>query len=163
MAPLHDLPGLVIDILGSLDVVRLPVAYGCRDEDDLCPLQGQQPGRFREPLVPADQDTDVGEPGLEYLVSQIPRCEVELFIVPWIVRDVHLPILAQVAAVGVQDDRGVVVQAQSPLLEQAGDNNDAQICCQCAKLPDGWRVPVDYFCQAVQATVHSLAEVAGLE
>ena len=63
-------------------------------------------------------------PGAE---PEIPRREIELFVVLRVVRDVHLPVLAEVAAVGVDDGGRIVVEPFGPLLEQRGDQDHPEL------------------------------------
>ena len=163
MSPLHDLPGIVIAIFGELYILRMPVADGRRDKDDLSSLQSQYSRRLREPLVPTDEDADLGNLGVEHAVSQIPRRKVEFLIIARIIGDVHLAVLAQVAAIGIQHHGRIVVQARSPLFEQPGYDDNTQFPRQLTKLAHRRAIFANRLGQAEQAIVHHLAEVTGLE
>lgn len=98
-------------------------SFGCqpiarRVEQDLCSLQGGQAGRFRIPLIPADQHADAPVAGVEGAETEVTRGEIELLVEQWIVRDVHLAIQTALPAVRIEDDGGVVVQARRPAFEE---------------------------------------------
>ena len=65
--------------------------------------------------------------------TQISGREVELLVVLRIVGDVHLPVFAEEPAVGIDDGRGVVIESFGALLEQRGDDHDAQLGGQLAQ------------------------------
>ena len=79
-------------------------------EEDLRAAQRGEARRLGIPLVPADADADPAVPRLPGAEAEIAGREVELLVVQRVVRDVHLPVLAEVRAVGVDDRRGVVVE-----------------------------------------------------
>ena len=81
-------------------------------EEDLRALQRGQPRGFGIPLVPADQHADLAVAGLPGAEAEVARREIELLVVKRVVRDVHLAVDAQQRAVGVNDRRGVVVDAR---------------------------------------------------
>ena len=95
---------------------RMPA--NCRGiEENLGTLHGCQARRFRIPLVPTNEHTDfcvTGGPGAK---SKIAGSEIELFIVQWIIRNVHFSVLAQKRSIGINDDRGVVVKSRCPLFK----------------------------------------------
>ena len=64
---------------------------------------------------------------VEAAKAEIARREVILFEVERIVGDVHLAILAEQRAVGVEDDRGVVIHARRPPFEHRADDDDLQL------------------------------------
>src|SRR5258706_303187 len=80
-------------------------------------LQGGEPCSLRVPLVPADQGPDLADLGVEGLESEVTGREVELLVVRRVVGDVHLAIEPGYRAIAVNDDRTVVIQPGSPLLE----------------------------------------------
>ena len=59
--------------------------------------------------------------------TEIARREVKLLVIRRIVRDVHLAILPEELAVGVDDRRGVVINAGGAFLEKRGDDDDAAV------------------------------------
>ena len=88
-------------------------------------LHRRQSRGFGIPLVPADQHADLGIPGLPGAEAEIARREIKLLVKERIIRDVHLAIDAQQAAVGIDDGGGVVINAGGALFEQRGDDDDA--------------------------------------
>jgi hypothetical protein len=64
---------------------------------------------------------------IERLEPQVPRREVELLVIERIVGDVHLPIEAPDRTVGVQHDRGIMVNAGGAPLEDGTYNDDAEL------------------------------------
>src|SRR5438093_12919550 len=81
-----------------------------RVEYDFRPAQNEAAGSFREVPVVADVDADLAHARVEDRVPQITRPEVELFPeTGGAMGDMHLAELAQVAAVGIDHGRGVVV------------------------------------------------------
>ena len=79
------------------------------------------------PLIPADEHADRAVVRRERPETEVARREVELLVVARIVGNMHLAILADVAAPAVDDDRGVVVQPRRAPLEQADDERDAEL------------------------------------
>ncbi|MNE17770.1 hypothetical protein D3C80_1107640 [compost metagenome] len=108
MALLHALP---VVARGDGLVVRLTTDGG-RVEQDFSAHQRHAAGALREPLVPADADTDFGVTGLPHLEAGIARVEVVLLVVARAIRDMGFTINPEVAAVGV-DDRDAV-EARAP-------------------------------------------------
>src|SRR5262249_28735232 len=110
VAALHQFPRVVLRfaVLGLF--LGVP-ADGGGVEEDFCTLQCRQSGGLGEPLVPADEDADVGVGGFPDAEAGVAGGEVEFFVIERVVGDVHLAIDAQDRPVGVDDGRGVVVQA----------------------------------------------------
>ena len=121
---LDGLPGrrLAGAVLGLLR--RVPADRG-RVEEHVRARQRGQPRRLRVPLVPADQRADAPAGGVERAEAEVAGREVELLVEERVVRDVHLAVAAQQLAVGVDDHRGVVVDARGAPLEQRRDDHDA--------------------------------------
>ena len=92
--------------------------------------------------------------------AQVARGEIELLVVGWIVRDVHLAVFACYAAILLQNDCGVVVQAGSTTLEQRGNDDYAQLFRQVAKEIGGraW----DGLCQVEVIDTLHLTKVQGV-
>ena len=93
------------------EVLRQARDRGRRVEDDLGAVEAQQARAFGEVAVVADVDADRRVARLEDRVAKVARLEEVLLPEPAGVRDVVLAVLAQVAAVGVDDCGGVVVDA----------------------------------------------------
>ena len=106
-------------------------------EEDLRAAHGGQAGRFGIPLIPADQHADAAEPRVPGTKTQVAGGEVKFFVVLRVIGDVHLPVLAEHSAVGVDDGRGVVIQSLGPLLEQRRDDDHAELGGQLAEQVGG--------------------------
>src|SRR5208283_124447 len=82
---------------------------GGRIEYDLRPVQAQDAGALWEVAIVADVDADPGVARLEHRIAEVARREVELLPEARVaVGNMVLAVLAQVAAVGVDDGGGVV-------------------------------------------------------
>ena len=77
-------------------------------------------------MVPADEWADIGESGGERLKAEVAGREIEFLIVQRVVGNMHLAIPAGEFAIGVEDNRGIVVNARCAPLEYRADDNDAQ-------------------------------------
>src|SRR5690606_28816293 len=117
VAPLDRLPGGLL-LLAMLRLLRRAPAAGGGVEEDPRAAHGREPRRFRVPLVPADQHTDPAELRVPRAKAEIAGGEVEFLVESRIVRDVHLAVLAEIAAVGVENGGGVVVESLRPLFEE---------------------------------------------
>src|ERR1041385_6582548 len=96
-------------------LVRMP-ADGGGIKKNISALQSCETRTFWIPLVPANESSHASMLGVKGLKAEIARSEVKLLIVKRIIRDMHLAIKAFGAAIGVEDDRRVVVQAaRAPL------------------------------------------------
>src|SRR5438876_12287213 len=73
----------------------------------------------------------LGGPGFE---TEIARCEIELFVVRRIIRDVHLAIFPEQLAVTANDRGGIVVETGGALLEKRSDDDGAALTRDRAKL-----------------------------
>src|ERR1700692_1485529 len=73
---------------------------------------------FGIPLVPADEHANAAVAGVKIRKTQIAGREIKLFVIERIIGNMHLAIDAQQRAVGVEDRRGVVVQAGGATLEK---------------------------------------------
>src|SRR5205085_6624340 len=85
----------------------------------------RQPRPLRVPLIPANERADASAGGVEGPEAEIARREVELLVEERIVRDMHLPVRTEELPVGVDDHRGVVVDARGAALEQRSDDDHA--------------------------------------
>ena len=65
--------------------------------------------------------------GLEHQVPEVSGREVELFVIQGIIRNVHLPVDAEQAAVPVDHRCRVVEQPGRPPLEEGNDEHDPKI------------------------------------
>ncbi len=96
-------------------------------EEDLGPAHGGEPRRLGIPLVPADEHADAAVPRVPGPEAEVARREVELLVVLRVVRDVHLPVLAEILPVRVDDGGGVVVESLGALLEERGDDHHPEL------------------------------------
>ena len=94
------------------EILRKAGDRGRRVEDDLRAVQAKQPGAFWEMTVVADVDADGGELRPEHRVAKVARLEEVLLPKAGGMRNVVLPVLAEVRAVGVVYGGGVVVDAR---------------------------------------------------
>src|SRR5882762_1700161 len=139
---------------------RMP-ANGGGVEQYVRALQGCKPRAFGVPLIPADERTN--SPGLriERLIAKIPGCEIVLFVVEWVVGDMHLAVFAAKGSVGIDDRGGVVVDAGSTLFKEGDHEGDFQLAGDGAEaLGGGARNRLG---QIKQGQVFALTEVLGLE
>src|SRR4029453_15564571 len=96
-------------LLDLPEVVRMPGGRGRGHEDDLRAVQAEHAAAFGEMPVVADVHADGRVARLEDGVAQVAGLEVELLPERGqAMRDVVLPVFADVAAVGVEDGGGVV-------------------------------------------------------
>src|SRR4051812_40698139 len=90
--------------------VRMPA--DCRRiKKNVGALQSREASAFRIPLVPANKSSHTSILRVEGLKAKIARSEIKLFIVKRIVRDVHLAIETLGTAIGIKDDRRIVIKA----------------------------------------------------
>ena len=126
------------------------------------------------PLVPADQHADrrvarlphaeaAGFAGLFAVIVEMPvaRGEVVLLVEQRVVRDVHLPVDAEQAAIGVDDRRRVPVDAGGLPLEDRHDDDDRQLARQ--RLHRVGRRPGNRFGEIEAIALLRLAEVERVE
>src|SRR5262249_23853765 len=90
-------------------------------------LQCGQARSLRIPLVPAYQDADTAEPGVEGAKTQVTGREIVLLVIERIVRNMHLAVKPKKATVRVQDGCGVVIDADRSFFEDRGDDNGLTI------------------------------------
>ena len=126
MTALNRLPrrlllGPVLFLLGGKPADRRRV------EQDLGTAQGREPCRLGVPLVPADEHADPAVASVPGAEAQVARGEVELLVVLRVVRNVHLPVLAQILPVGVHHGGRIVVDPLGALLEERGDDHHLEL------------------------------------
>src|SRR6266850_1518488 len=80
-------------------------------KDKLCAAQRGQACRFGKPLIPADEGSHFAVGSVVRLKTKISRGEIEFFVVERIVGNMHLAVLTSNLARGVDDNRGVVINA----------------------------------------------------
>src|SRR5687767_12528152 len=105
-------------------------------EDDLRPLEAQDPRALGKVAVVADVDADRADGGLEHRIAEVPRLEVELLPeARRAVGDVVLAVLPEAAPVGVEHGGGVVVDAGHVLLVDRQHQHDGVLPGQVRELP----------------------------
>src|ERR1700761_4355117 len=118
---------------GGRGLLQLPqvlgqaAAGGGRVEHDLGPAQAERAPALGEVPLVADVDADLADRGVEHRVAEVARPEVVLLPEPVDLRDVVLAVLAEVAAVGVDDRRGVVADALLLDLVHRDDQDHVQL------------------------------------
>src|SRR5712692_5598446 len=93
-------------------IIRVTLRGRRRNEDDFRAVKSKRPRPFRKVTVITDVDSDSRVSGLESGEAEIARREVELLPeARQAMRNVSLPVLAQILSIGVNHRRGVVVDA----------------------------------------------------
>ena len=149
VAALDGFPGAVLCFAEQGFFFGEP-ADGGGVEEDLGPFQSRQPGCFRVPLVPADQDTYCSEFRFECLVAQVAGREVEFFFESGVLRDVHFAVRAEEGTVCVDNPGGVVVETGGAFFKAGSDDYDAKL---------GGKALVG-FCQRTRERVCKVEELA---
>src|ERR1017187_3891900 len=156
VASLDGLPRrlLALAILGLLR--RQPADRGGIDKDFRA-LHCGEPGGFGIPLIPAHQHADAADLGVPDAKAEIARREIEFLVVLRVIRNVHLPVLAEILAGGIDHGGGVVIQAAGALLEQRRDDHDAEFAGDVAE--PRRRRSRDRFRELEEVVIFALAEV----
>ena len=131
-----------------------------RVEQDLRALHGGEARRLRVPLVPTDQHADAAKLRVPRAEARVARREVEFFVEKRVVRDVHLAIHAEHAAIGVDDDGRVVVKPARAFLEERSDDHDAVFLGELSKRHRA-RAAGDRLGEAEVHVVLALAKILG--
>jgi uncharacterized protein (TIGR00730 family) len=132
VAALDGFPGAVLGLAESGFFLGQPADGGGVDED-LRAAESHQTGGFRIPLVPADQHAEFPELRLPDRPAAVAGGEIEFFLETGVLRDVGFPIEAQQRAVCVVDGGGVVIEPGPAVLEQRGNEHDAQFARERAQ------------------------------
>ena len=82
-----------------------------RIEENLGSLQGRQPGGFGIPLIPAHKRPHAGIRRVKRSESKVARGEIVLFVVEWVIRNVHLAVDSTQGAVAIEHNRRVVIKS----------------------------------------------------
>ena len=109
-------------------------ADGGRIKENLRAAQRRESRRFRIPLIPAHADADPRKFRVPRQKPEVARSEVELLVIKRVVGNVHLAILAEIGAVGVDDRRCVVVNARRAPLEKRSNDHDVELLRQRLQL-----------------------------
>ena len=127
MSALRRAPGVHLRGAPLVLLRRMPTDRG-RVEQHLRTHQAGDARGFRIPLIPADQDADRRVARLPHLeAGRVARSKVVLLVEQRIVRDVHLPVGAHDAAVGVDDGRRVAIDARGLPLEDRHNQHDREL------------------------------------
>ena len=127
MGALDGLPGIVLRRAELLLLRRMP-ADGGGIEEHLGALQRGKPRGLGIPLIPADERAHAAKGRIHGLKAQIAGRKVVLLVVERIVRDVHLAVDAGDGPIGIQRDRGVVVEPRRAALKERGDEGRRGAC-----------------------------------
>ena len=149
-------------LLEPPQVLRQAPAGRRRVEHDPGAAEAERAPALGEVPLVADVHADLAHRGVEHRVAEVARPEVELLPEPLDLRDVVLAVLAQVAAVGVDHRRGVVVDAGLLLLVYRHDEHDAVLPGQVLH-ELGRRAVRDRLGIGVVVRVLDLAEVRPVE
>ena len=125
MAALHGDPGVALARFFRVVVAGVPADRG-RIEQQIRAGQRHQARAFGIPLVPADEQAELADRGLDRLEAEIARGEVELLVERWIVGDVHFAIFSTNIFCSIEDDGGIVIEAGGTALEQRSDDDKFQ-------------------------------------
>ena len=117
MTALDSHPGVKLSLLLSRCIFRIP-SDGSRVDKQLCPCQSHEPGCFRVPLIPADQNTKPADRRLDRGETEVARGEVEFFVKARVIRNMHFAVDSGDGAVTFDDDSGVMVQAGGTPLKE---------------------------------------------
>ncbi len=122
---LDGFPGVMLS-LAECGLFFGQPADRCWVEENLSTTERGEAGGFRVPLVPADQDADIAVGRLPGAEAEITWREVEFLLKPGVLRDVHLAVLTEHGAIGVDDGSSVVVDFAAARFEEWRDNDDAE-------------------------------------
>src|ERR1039458_4746666 len=125
---LNGTPGVVLHH-AKLSFLRGMPTDRRRIKEHGSPLQRREPRALRKPLIPADQRTQAAGGGVEGAESEITGSEVGLFVVERVVGNVHLAVEPAQRTIGIEDGRGVVIDAGRPLFEHRCNYDDAVLAC----------------------------------
>ena len=109
MAALDRFPSAVLVYAVFGFFLRMP-AYGRGVKENLRSLHRGQPRSFGVPLVPTNEHTDFPEFGVPCAEPGVAGRKIELLIVKRIIGNVHFPVDAEQAAVGVDNHGRVVIK-----------------------------------------------------
>src|SRR5262245_61096420 len=106
MRTLNQLPCIALLTGNQLRLVRNPT-NGCRINENLRARERRRPCAFGKPLVPTDKCPHSCVTRLKARKAEITRSKIKLFVVEWIVWNVHLAIDTRDRPIGVDDHRSV--------------------------------------------------------
>lgn len=144
VASLDQRPGLLLAGLFIVLIDRVP-ADGRGVEQQLGSGQGHQPRRFRIPLVPAHQQaesTDRGVDRREALTGAVgvARREVKFLVEARVIGDMHLAVVTHATPPAIIDHGGVVIEAGGAAFEERAHQHDLELRGQCRQAAAGGAV-----------------------
>ena len=137
VAAMTEDPGAALAIFFRLRIGGIPADRGWVKQQ-FGAGQRHQPRGFRVPLVPAHQHAQAADRGVDRREAQIAGGEIEFFVEPRIVRNMHLAVLAGSAAVRVEHHGGVVIQTSRTPLEQRAHQHHAVLFRKLAQALGAW-------------------------
>src|SRR6185369_3314906 len=117
VASLNGLPCRMLGLVHLALFIRKP-ANSRRIEKKLSAFQCSQPGSFRKPLIPTHKSADTSVGCVVGLEAEVAGSEIEFLVIERIVRDMHLAVLPNDFAGGVDHYRRVVINAGSTFFEE---------------------------------------------
>ncbi len=157
---LRGLPGVALRLVDRRILAIEPADRGGIDEH-VRAGERRQSRAFREPLIPAHEDTELAARRLVHAEAEIAGREVELLVEERVVGNVHLAVLADDAAVRIEYGGSIVIEALGALLEERGDDHDLGVARHLGERLG--RRPGDRFGELEELVILALAEVARTE
>ncbi len=108
-------------------------ANGGGVDKNLSAAESHQASCFGIPLVPADEHAEFSKLRIPNRPVAIAGSEIEFLFESGVLRDVGFAVEAEHFAIGIMDGSGVVVEAGSTVLEERGDEHDAEFFGDLAK------------------------------
>ena len=116
--------------------------------------------QYGDRAVPANEHAELADGCVDGVEAHVAGSKVEFLVICRVVGNVHLAVLAGYAAVGLENDRGVVVQTRCTTLEEACHEHYAVVGGHLAVESGGF---AGYgFCQRAQVDVFVLAEIVSV-
>ena len=133
----HSLCGLL-----ELPQIFTQTCNCCRGvEDDFGSIETQGPRAFGKVAIVADVDSDICELGLEDRIAEVAGFEIKLFPeTRRTMRDVVLPIFAEILAIGIDNRRSVVVNTFEVFFVNRNDDGHAVLLGDLLEQPGGGAV-----------------------
>ena len=102
-------------------------ADGSGIKEKLCSLQCHTSCRFREPLIPADSNSNGSKSGIKNLKAGISRCEIEFFLIIMVIRNMCFPVNAEILPICIQNRNAVISIIDLFFIKTDRDHNP-QLC-----------------------------------
>src|SRR5437667_75538 len=81
-------------------------------------IKSRESRAFAIPLVTANLHADARVLGIKIRKTQIARRKIKLFIIEWVIGNVHLAVFSEERSIGIQHGAGIVINAGSAALEK---------------------------------------------